>query len=174
MGVDGWDAPAHLYKIAVLHRGALLWDNEWYGGAYQLVNYGFVFYWLAQFVNYNVLVVASAAVLPILFHVYMRRVYEVTTSAVGGPRRRARRLPRQRAGPVPIRAGPHFRRPVTETCGRRLVAAVLIGVASFANPVAVAVGAIFFVAQYLAVLNAAPASVVSHCTWCRSSSPASR
>ena len=78
-GFTGWDTPAHLYKIATLRQGgALLWDNEWYGGAYQMVSYGFVFYWLAQFINYSVLVVASAAVLPILFYVYMRRIYGVT------------------------------------------------------------------------------------------------
>ena len=79
-GVAGWDTPAHLYKIAELRQGgSLLWDNEWYGGAYQMVSYGVVFYWLAQFVNYSVLVVASAAVLPVLFYTYMRRVYDVTS-----------------------------------------------------------------------------------------------
>ncbi len=151
MGFDGWDAPAHLYKIAALHRGALLWDNEWYGGAYQLVNYGFVFYWLAQFVNCNVLVVAAAAVLPILFYVYMRRVYEVTdilpSAALAGV------LAVYLANgqdPFLFALALTFGGLVADACGRRLLAAVLIGVASFANPVAVAVGAIFLVAQYLA------------------------
>ena len=151
IGFDGWDAPAHLYKIAVLHRGSLLWDNEWYGGAYQLVSYGFVFYWVAQFINYTVLVVVSAAVLPLLFYVYMRRIYAVTdilpSAALAGV------LAVYLANgqdPFLFALALTFGGLVADACGRRLPAAVLIGVASFANPVAVALGAIFLVAQYLA------------------------
>ena len=131
--------------------GALLRDNEWYGGAYQLVSYGFVFDWLAQFVNYGVLVVASAAVLPVLFFVYMRRIYAVTSivpsAALAGV------LAVYLANgqdPFLFALALTFGGLVADACGRRLPAAVLIGVASFANPVAVAVGAIFLVAQYLA------------------------
>ncbi len=151
IGFDGWDAPAHLYKIAALHRGSLLWDNEWYGGAYQLVSYGFVFYWLAQFINYTVLVVASAAALPILFYVYMRRIYAVTDilpSAVLAGVLAVYLANGQ--DPFLFALALTFGGLVADACGRRLPAAVLIGVASFANPVAVAVGAIFLVAQYLA------------------------
>jgi len=151
IGFDGWDAPAHLYKIAALQRGSLLWDNEWYGGAYQLVSYGFVFYWLAQFVNYTVLVVASAAALPILFYVYMRRVYAVTDilpSAVLAGVLAVYLANGQ--DPFLFALALTFGGLVADACGRRLPAAVLIGVACFANPVAVAVGAIFLVAQYLA------------------------
>jgi hypothetical protein len=151
VGFDGWDAPAHLYKIAALRRGSLLWDNEWYGGAYQLVSYGFVFYWLAQFVNYTVLVVASAAALPVLFYVYMRRVYDVTdilpSAALAGV------LAVYLANgqdPFLFALALTFGGLVADACGRRLPAAALIGVACFANPVAVAVGAIFIAAQYLA------------------------
>jgi hypothetical protein len=151
MGFDGWDAPAHLYKIAALHRGSLLWDNEWYGGAYQLVSYGFVFYWLAQFINYTVLVVASAAVLPILFYVYMRRVYEVTdilpSAALAGV------LAVYLANgqdPFLLALALTVGGLVADAHGRHLPAAVLIGVACFADPVAVAVGVIFLAAQYLA------------------------
>ena len=151
IGFDGWDAPAHLYKIAALHHGSLLWDNEWYGGAYQLVSYGFVFYWLAQFINYTVLVVASAAALPVLFYVYMRRVYEVTdilpSAALAGVL--AVYLGNGQ-DPFLFALALTFGGLVADACGRRLPAAVLIGVACFANPVAVAVGAIFLAAQYLA------------------------
>ena len=152
-GFNGWDTPAHLYKIAVLrHGGSLLWDNEWYGGAYQMVSYGFVFYWLAQFVNYSVLVVASAAVLPILFYAYMRRIYGVTGV-----------LPSAALAVVLAVYLANGQDPflfalaltmgglVAAACDRRVAAALLIGVAGFANPVAVTVGAIFLVAQYLAL-----------------------
>ena len=152
-GFNGWDTPAHLYKIATLRQGgALLWDNEWYGGAYQMVSYGFVFYWLAQFINYSVLVVASAAVLPILFYIYMRRIYGVTGV-----------LPAAALAVVLAVYLANGQDPflfalaltmgglAAAACDRRVVAAVLIGVAGFANPVAVTVGAIFLVAQYLAL-----------------------
>ena len=115
------------------------------------MSYGFVFYWLAQFVNYSVLVVAAAAILPVLFYVYMRRVYEVTgilpSAALAGV------LAVYLANgqdPFLFALALTFAGLVVDACGRRLVAAVLIGVASFANPVAVAVGAIFSGAQYLA------------------------
>ncbi len=150
-GFAGWDTPAHLYKIAVLRQGSFLWDNEWYGGAYQMVSYGFVFYWLAQFVNYSVLVVASAAAMPVLFYVYMRRIYDVTgvlpAAALAGV------LAVYLANgqdPFLFALALTMAGLVVETAGRRLVAAALIGVACFANPVAVMVGAIFLVAQYLA------------------------
>jgi hypothetical protein len=78
-GIVGWDAAAHLYKIALLNEGQqVFWDNNWYGGAYQIVSYGFIFYWLAQFVSYSVIVIVSAGALPVLFYLYMRRVYRVT------------------------------------------------------------------------------------------------
>ena len=151
-GFVGWDTPAHLYKIAVIRQGSLLWDNEWYGGAYQMVSYGFVFYWIAQFINYSVLVVASAAALPLLFYVYMRRVYNVTgvlpAAALAGV------LAVYLANgqdPFLFALALTMAGLVAETGGRRLVAAILIGTACFANPVAVMVGAIFLVAQYLAL-----------------------
>ncbi|HUK78991.1 MAG TPA: hypothetical protein VL117_15560 [Thermoleophilia bacterium] len=150
-GFAGWDTPAHLYKIAVLRQGSLLWDNEWYGGAYQMVSYGFVFYWLAQFVNYSVLVVASAAAMPVLFYVYMRRIYDVTgvlpAAALAGV------LAVYLANgqdPFLFALALTMAGMVAESGGRRLVAAALIGIACFANPVAVMVGAIFLAAQYLA------------------------
>ena len=151
-GVAGWDTPAHLYKIAELrHGGSLLWDNEWYGGAYQMVSYGFVFYWLAQFINYGVLVVASAAVLPVLFYAYMRRVYDVTSfvPAVALAGVLAVYLANGQ-DPFLFALALVMGGLVLETYDRRLVAALLIGVAGFANPVSVTLCAIFLVAQYLA------------------------
>jgi hypothetical protein len=151
-GVAGWDTPAHLYKIAELRQGgSLLWDNEWYGGAYQMVSYGVVFYWLAQFVNYSVLVVASAALLPVLFHTYMRRVYDVTSlvPAVALAGVLAVYLANGQ-DPFLFALALGMAGLVVETYDQRLVAALLLGLAGFANPVSVTLCAIFLVAQYLA------------------------
>ena len=152
-GFAGWDTPAHLYKIAVLRQGgSLLWDNEWYGGAYQMVSYGFVFYWLAQFINYSVLVAASAAALPILFYVYMRRAYRVTSVLPAAALACVLAVYLANGqDPFLFALALTMAGLVAATCDRRLTAAALIGVAGFANPVAVTVGAIFAVAQYIAL-----------------------
>ena len=151
-GFIGWDAPAHLYKIALLRQGgSILWDNSWYGGVYQMVNYGFVFYWLAQFISLDVIVVLSAAVLPALFYLYMRRVYRV--SSVFPSVMLAGVLAIYLANgqdPFLFALALTFGGLVLDAYGRRLPAALLIGAASFANPVGVMVGVIFLVAQYLA------------------------
>ena len=108
LGIVAWDTPAHLYKIAILQeQKAIFWDNNWYGGAYDIVGYGLVFYLVAQFVDYTALVVISAGVLPVLFYLYMRRSYGDTELLAGRlARPRPGRVPGQRAGPVPLRDGP--------------------------------------------------------------------
>ena len=150
-GFAGWDTPAHLYKVAVLRRGgSVLWDNEWYGGAYQLVGYGFVFYWLAQFVSCSVLVVVSAGVLPVLFYAYMRRVYDVT-SLVPAVSLAAVLVVYLANGQDPFLFALALTMAglVAEAWDRRVAAACLVGVACFANPVAVTIGAVFLAAQYV-------------------------
>jgi hypothetical protein len=157
-GMLGWDTPAHLYKIALLrHGGAMLWDNNWYGGAYQIVTYGFVFYWLAQFVGYTALVVASAGVLPVLFYLYMRRVYEVTSfvPAITLAGVLAVYLANGQ-DPFLFALALTMGGLVLETCGRRLLAAVPIAIAGFANPLAVMVGGIFLIAAYIAMPERRP------------------
>jgi hypothetical protein len=151
-GVAGWDTPAHLYKIAELRQGgSLLWDNEWYGGVYQMVSYGFVFYWLAQFVNYGFLVVASAAVLPVLFYAYMRRIYDVTSFVPAATLAGVLAVYLANGqDPFLFALALGMGGLVMETYDQRLVAALLIGVAGFANPVSVTLCGIFFTAQYLA------------------------
>ena len=151
-GVAGWDTPAHLYKIAELRQGgSLLWDNEWYGGVYQMVSYGFVFYWLAQFVNYGFLVVASAAVLPVLFYAYMRRVYDVTSFVPAATLAGVLAVYLANGqDPFLFALALGMGGLVMETYDQRLVAALLVGVAGFANPVSVTLCGIFFTAQYLA------------------------
>ncbi len=153
VGFLGWDAPAHLYKIAMLrHGGSFLWDNNWYGGAYQLVTYGFVFYWLAQFVNYTALVVISAGVLPVLFHFYMRRAYDVTGFAPAAALAGVLAVYLAN-GQDPFLFGLALTMAglVLEAYDRPLLAAIPITVAGFANPVAVMVGGIFLLAAYVGV-----------------------
>lgn len=79
LGIVSWDAPAHLYKVALLgEKEAVFWDNHWYGGGYDLISYGLLFYAVAQVVPYVVLVVLSAGALPFLLHLYLRRAWPGT------------------------------------------------------------------------------------------------
>jgi hypothetical protein len=55
----------------------VFWDNYWYGGGYGAITYGFVFYWLAQFVPAKLIVVLAAGALPPLFYVYQRDMWRL-------------------------------------------------------------------------------------------------
>jgi hypothetical protein len=77
-GVPGWDAAAHLYKAALVRDGqSVFWDNYWYGGSYGAVTYGFIYYWLAQYVPARVIVVLAAGVIPPLYYIYQRGVWGI-------------------------------------------------------------------------------------------------
>ena len=77
-GLPGWDDAAHVYKVALLRGGhSVFWDDFWYGGSYGAVNYGFVFYWLAQYVPDKVIVVIAAGAAPPLFYLYQRDVWHI-------------------------------------------------------------------------------------------------
>ena len=77
-GLPGWDDPAHLYKVFLIRDGqSVFWDNYWYGGGYGAITYGFVFYWLAQFVPAKLIVVLAAGALPALFYVYQRGMWRL-------------------------------------------------------------------------------------------------
>ena len=57
-GVPGWDDAAHAYKVHLLRDGdSVFWDTYWYGGGYGAITYGFVFYWLAQYVSGALIVI---------------------------------------------------------------------------------------------------------------------
>ena len=76
--VPGWDAPAHLYKAELIRDGySMVWDNFWYGGAYGSITYGFLYYWLVQYVPSVLVVVFAAGVVPPLFYVYQRRMWGI-------------------------------------------------------------------------------------------------
>jgi len=78
-GMVGGDTAAHVYKTELVrHHQSIVWDNYWYGGSYSIITYGPVYYWLAQYVPGAVIAVVAAGLLPLLFFLYMRRVYGVT------------------------------------------------------------------------------------------------
>lgn len=151
-GITGWDAPAHLYKMALVEESrGIFWDNNWYGGAYDLLSYGFIFYFAARLVGYSALVVLSAGSLPLLFYLYMRRVYGRASfvSAIGLAVVLAAYLANGQdpflfamalmLGGMVLLA---YRHPVLAT--------LPVAAAMFANPLAVVVGLIFLLADFIA------------------------
>jgi hypothetical protein len=61
-GPPGIDRAAHLYHVEQFHRyGWQVWDNYWYAGRYELVNYSIGYYPIAAFTGLDVLVVLGAA-----------------------------------------------------------------------------------------------------------------
>lgn len=77
-GVPGWDAAAHVYKAFLVRDGqSVFWDNFWYGGSYGAVTYGFVYYWLVQYVPARIVVVVAAGVIPPLYYIYQRRMWGI-------------------------------------------------------------------------------------------------
>ena len=77
-GVPGWDDAAHAYKTLLLRDGdSIFWDTYWYGGGYGAVTYGFVFYWLAQYVSGTLIVIVAAGTLPVTFYLYLRDMWKI-------------------------------------------------------------------------------------------------
>lgn len=77
-GVPGWDDAAHLYKVFLLRRGdSIFWDTYWYGGGYGAVTYGFIFYWLAQYVPSGLLVTLASGTIPLSFYLYVRGMWKI-------------------------------------------------------------------------------------------------
>ena len=152
VGLAGSDAAAHAYKSGLVARGqSLVWDDLWYSGSYGIVTYGVVYYLLARLVGWAPIVVLSAGLLPLLFHLYVRRAWRVTSFLPAGalavivvfylangqsPFLLGMAL--TMAG-LALLAGDH-----------PLWAALPVGVAALTNPVAVVAGAVFVVAETLA------------------------
>ena len=77
-GVPGWDDAAHAYKVFLLRNGgSIFWDTYWYGGGYGAITYGFVFYWLAQYVSGALIVIVAAGTLPVTFYLYVRDLWKI-------------------------------------------------------------------------------------------------
>ncbi len=77
-GVPGWDDAAHAYKVLLLQGGdSVFWDTYWYGGAHGAVTYGFVYYWLAQFVPGALITVVAGGTVPLIFYLYQRDMWRI-------------------------------------------------------------------------------------------------
>ncbi len=77
-GVPGWDDAAHAYKVHLLRDGdSVFWDTYWYGGGYGAITYGFVFYWLAQYVSGALIVILVAGSIPVSFYLYVRDLWAI-------------------------------------------------------------------------------------------------
>jgi len=151
-GMVGSDTAAHVYKTELMrHHQSIVWDNDWYGGSYSIITYGSVYYWLAQYVPGSVIAVVSAGLLPMLFYLYMRRVYGITgylpTAALtvvlaayleNGQAPFLLALVLTMLGLVLVA----YRRPA--------LAALPVGVGLFTNPLAFVVGAVFLIADLIA------------------------
>jgi hypothetical protein len=78
-GPPGVDRAAHVYHTAQFaEHGWRMWNNYWYAGRYELLNYSILFYPLAAWFGMDVVVVASLAAGSALWAALMR--------VVAGPR----------------------------------------------------------------------------------------
>ncbi len=77
-GVPGWDDAAHAYKVLLLRGGdSVFWDTYWYGGAYGAITYGFVYYWIAQFVPGALITIVAGGTVPLAFYLYQRAMWRI-------------------------------------------------------------------------------------------------
>ena len=73
-GPPGVDQPAHLFQTWLFeHAGFSLWNNLWYAGRYEFVNYSILYYPLAAVAGETAVAVVSCAVLAGSFAVVARR-----------------------------------------------------------------------------------------------------
>jgi hypothetical protein len=152
-GLSGVDAAAHAYKIDQLRHGlgAVFWDSFWYGGSYSAIDYGPVYYLCALVVPGIVLVVLAAGSLPLLTYLYLRRAYDVTSYLPAAALTVVLCLYLSN-GQDPFLFGLAlmmgalvllaYRRPAP--------AALAAGLALFSNPLALVVGGVFLIADFIA------------------------
>jgi hypothetical protein len=151
-GIVGWDAAAHLYKIALVRdHQSIFWDNNWYGGAYPVISYGVVFYYLAQYVSYTLLVGVSTGLLPVFFYLYCRRVYRVESYLPSVVLAVALAFYLANGqDPFLFAMSVVMLGMVLVAYDRPLLAALPLAVALFANPLAIVVAVIFLLADLIA------------------------
>jgi hypothetical protein len=152
LGITGWDTPAHLYKMALVGEAStFFWDNNWYGGAYDLISYGFTFYFAAKLIGYELLVVLSAGALPLLYYLYMRRMYGRCSyvSAIGLAVVLAAYLANGQ-DPFLFAMALMLGGMVLLAYRHPIIAVLPIAASLFANPLAFVVGAIFLLADFIA------------------------
>jgi hypothetical protein len=152
-GLTGVDAAAHAYKIDQLRRGlgALFWDSSWYGGTYSVIDYGPFYYLCALVVPGVVLVVLAAGSLPLLTHLYLRHTYgargylpPVALTVV--------LCLYLSNGQDPFLFGMALMMGALSLLAyqRPALAALAAGLALFSNPLALVVGGVFLVADFIA------------------------
>ena len=56
---------------------SVFWDTYWYGGGYGAITYGFVFYWLAQYIPGALIVIVAAGTIPVTFYLYIRDMWKI-------------------------------------------------------------------------------------------------
>ncbi len=151
-GLTGVDSAAHAYKTGlVAHGQGLAWDYLWYAGSYGVLAYGAGYYLLAALVGGAPLVVASAGLLPLLFHLYVRRAWGVTDlwPAIA--------LAAVLVVYLANGQDPFLLAMALTMAGLALLArdhplwaALPVGLAALTNPVAVVVGGVFVAAEAIA------------------------
>lgn len=150
--IPGGDEAAHAYKTALAGRHVgFVWDDFWYGGSYSMITYGFVYYWLAQYLGGRVVVALAAGLLPLLFHLYFRRAFGLRSQ------RPAWALAAILVLYIVTWQNPYllalalvFAGLVSVTYGRPAVGALLVGISLFTNPVAIIAGFVLAVADFFA------------------------
>ncbi len=151
-GIAGVDSAAHVYRIDLLRQGqSLVWDDFWYSGSYGVLSYGIVFFEIARFTGAAAIVVVSAGSLPLSFHLYLRRAWHVQSMLpalalavvlviylVNGQEPFLLAMALTMAGLALLASG------------HPLWGAVPVGIAVFTNPLALAIGGMFVLADTLA------------------------
>ncbi len=149
-GFSAVDTAAHVYKAEQVRHtaAALFWDTYWYGGSYGVVNYGPLFYLLAAMIPGAVVAVLAAGSLPLATDAYLRRSYGVTSPwpalALAGVL-----CLYQVNGQDPFLLGLALMVGglALLSADKPLWAALAVGLALFANPLAVFVGGVFLFAD---------------------------
>jgi len=151
-GLPGWDDAAHVYKVFLLRqREGIFYDTFWYGGSYGAVTYGFLYYWLAQYVPGPVVVTFASGLIPLFYYLYQRGTWRTDDIwpawlfilvlcfyQANGQDPFVVALCASMAG-LALLAG-----------GRGLLAALLVGTAVFANPMALFVVGVLLLADFIA------------------------
>lgn len=150
-GLPGWDDAAHVYKVLLLREGqGIFWDTFWYGGSYGAVTYGVLYYWFAQYVPGPVLVAVASGLVPLFWYLYQRRAWQIDDVwpawlfivvlcmyQANGQDPFVVALCLTMGGLALLAAG------------RRVLAALLVGVAVFANPLALFVAGVLLLADFV-------------------------
>lgn len=149
-GLPGWDDAAHVYKVFLLRRGqGVFYDTFWYGGSYGAVTYGFVYYWLAQYIPGPVFVTFASGLLPLFFYLYQRGTWR--TDDVWPAWLFIVVLCFYQANgqdPFVVALWMSMGGLALLAAGRRLPAALLVGTALFANPMALFVTGVLLLADF--------------------------